>query len=147
MLNQLQNILPETCSIDIRMQSPLTLAYIGDSVIDLLIRTYLASTCRECVNQLNKRAIQVVSAGAQAQELEEISSMLTEEELDIVGRGRNAKSGRVPKNAAVGEYKLATGLEALFGYLFLMGREERLCQLFAEIVDKRKFDVLGKELQ
>ena len=73
--------------------------------------------------------------------------MLTEEELDIVRRGRNAKSGRVPKNAAVGEYKLATGLEALFGYLFLMGSEERICQLFAEIVDKRKFDVLGKELQ
>ena len=133
MIDMMKEAIPEINGIDIRTVPPLTLAYIGDSVMDLFVRTYFATTSHETVSKLNNRAVKVVNAAFQAQLLESIDGMLTDEEKDIVRRGRNAKSQTKPKHADVTDYRLATGLEALLGYLFIMGRSQRLCEIFAEM--------------
>jgi len=114
---------------DVRMLSPLVLAFVGDAVYHLFIRTYLVSRHREPVNMLHNRATDYVKAAAQSDTIHSIYQILTEEEMGIVKRGRNAKSGTVPKHADVGEYRYATGFEALLGYLFLTKRHERLLQI------------------
>ncbi|HZJ83727.1 MAG TPA: ribonuclease III domain-containing protein [Clostridia bacterium] len=113
----------------VRMMNPLILAYIGDTIYDLLVRTYLIMTKDVTVHNLHKQAIDFVSAGAQAHTLDNILDKLTDEEKNIIRRGRNAKSGTVPKNAHIGEYKYATGFEALLGYLYLLGRTDRLIEI------------------
>ncbi len=120
------NILEES---QVRMMNPLVLAYIGDTIYDLLVRTYLIMTNTITVHNLHHRAINFVSAGAQAHTLEDIFERLTDEEKSIVRRGRNAKSGTVPKNADVVEYRYATGFEALLGYLYLTGNIDRLIEI------------------
>lgn len=114
---------------EIKMMNPLVLAYIGDTIYDLLVRTYLIITEDLTVHSLHNRAINYVSAGAQAHTLEDILGRLTEEEKNIIRRGRNTKSGTVPKNADIGEYKHATGFEALLGYLYLTERTDRLMEI------------------
>ena len=109
--------------------SPLNLAYLGDAVFELYVRSRLISS-RESVNKLHKKAKDAVSAEAQAKMYSQILDMLTDEELAVIKRGRNAKSVTVAKNASVSDYRHATGLEALFGYLFLKGEFERLSELF-----------------
>ena len=113
----------------INQLSPLVLAYIGDSVFELYIRTSLVSEGNASVNKLHRRAIEFVKAKAQANRLHSIYESLTPEEQDIVRRGRNAKSGTIPKNADVTEYKYATGFEALLGYLYLRQDFQRLMQV------------------
>lgn len=113
----------------VRMMNPLVLAYIGDTIYDLLVRTYLIMTDTLAVHNLHHKAVGFVNAGAQAHTLDNIFDELTEEEKNIVRRGRNAKSGTVPKHADLGEYRYATGFEALLGYLFLTGRTYRLMQI------------------
>lgn len=105
---------------------PLELAYIGDAVYELYVRTHLIKSGVIRPNNLQKAAIDYVSAVSQARRGRRLESILTEEEMDVLRRGRNAKSGHVPKNASVGEYRYSTGLEALIGYLYLTGQEERL---------------------
>ncbi len=122
--------MPIVNSVDIRLIPPLTLAYIGDTVMDLMVRTYFATSTHEVVSKLNNRAVGLVRASAQANLLKTMDAMLTDEEKDIVRRGRNAKSATMPKNADVTDYRLATGLEALLGYLFITGRSGRICELF-----------------
>lgn len=131
---QMKSVLPDVNSIDIRELSPLTLAYVGDSVMDLLVRTYFATSSHETVSKLNKRAIGMVNAAAQAKILESLTDMLTETEKDIVRRGRNAKSATMPKHADMNDYRLATGFEALLGYLFISGDTKRICELFAAAI-------------
>lgn len=114
---------------EIRAMSPLTLAYIGDTIYDLIVRSYLVMAKPGTVHSLHVKAINFVNAGAQSGMLSKIMDELTEEEKSIVRRGRNAKAGTVPKNANVGDYRRATGLEALLGYLYLSGKEERLIEL------------------
>ena len=109
--------------------SPLNLAYIGDAVFELYVRIRLISG-RESVNKLHKKAKDIVSAEAQAKMYYRLIEMLTDEELAVIKRGRNAKSVTVAKNASISAYRHATGLEALFGYLFLKGEHERLSALF-----------------
>jgi len=109
--------------------SPLNLAYIGDAVFELYVRNHIISS-RESVNKLHKKAKDIVSAEAQAKMYALIVDMLTEEEHAILKRGRNAKSFTVAKNASISAYRHATGIEALFGYLFLKGEHERLSELF-----------------
>lgn len=118
--------LPDT---DIRSYSPLTLAYIGDAVYDLLIRTYVVETGNAPANKLHRSTIKLVKASAQAEHFQRIEDMLTEEEIAVYKRGRNAKSFSVAKNASIQDYRIATGLEALIGYLYLNGRTERLIEL------------------
>jgi len=122
----------------VRMMHPLVLAYIGDTVYDLFVRTYLILTNDIPVHQLHVKSISFVNAGSQSKTLHDIEEQLTEEEQYIVRRGRNAKPGSVPKNADVAEYHWATGFESLLGYLYLSGQEERLCEVLGFAMDARK---------
>lgn len=108
---------------------PIVLAYIGDAIFEVAIRQYLISHTNLRPHHLHREATKWVSAGAQARMLFRIEGELTEEEADIVRRGRNAKSGSIPKNADALEYRHATALESLAGYLYYSGRVARLEEL------------------
>ena len=114
---------------DVKQYSPLTLAYIGDGIYDLVIRTVVVEQGNARVNQLHRHVSSMVKAGAQAKVVRIIEPLLSEEEMGIYKRGRNAKSYTMAKNASVTEYRMATGLEALMGYLYLLGRMDRILEL------------------
>ena len=114
---------------DIRTYSPLTLAYIGDAIYELVIRTILVEKGNAQVNKLHQRASKLVKASAQSEIIEKLKPYLTEEEMGIFKRGRNAKSFTMAKHATMADYRTATGFEALVGWLFLEERFERLTQL------------------
>lgn len=114
---------------DTKTYSPLTLAYIGDAVYEIIVRTVLVERGNAPVNLLHKRASNLVKAEAQKEALERIKEQLTEEELSVFRRGRNAKSYTSAKNAAIGDYRVATGFEALFGYWYLTGQTGRMLQM------------------
>lgn len=109
--------------------SPLTLAYIGDSIYDLVIKTYLLSKGNMPVNKLNRHASLLVRAQTQSEMIGWLESSLTEEEMAVYKRGRNAKSYTSAKNASIGDYRRATGFEALMGYLYLSGKYCRMMEL------------------
>lgn len=111
--------------------SPLTLAYLGDAVLELSVRSCLVAKGNKAASTLHKEALLFVSAKSQSSAMEKLLDKLSEEELAIYKRGRNAKSATVPKNADVSEYRRATGFETLLGFLFLCGEEKRI----AEIID------------
>ena len=127
--------------IDIRTYSPLTLAYIGDAIYDLVIRTIVVERGNTSPNKLHKTTVQYVSARVQAKLIDGLMEELTEEEQEVYRRGRNAKSYTTAKNATVIEYRKATGLEALCGYLYLLGKQERMLSLI-----KRAVESLGMEI-
>ena len=104
---------------DLRSYSPLTLAYIGDGVYELIIRTILVKKGNCPVNRLHKKASSLVKAGAQSAIMEVIEEELTPEELSVYRRGRNAHSPTMAKHATMADYRRATGFEALMGYLYL----------------------------
>jgi ribonuclease-3 family protein len=120
---------------DVRMMHPLVLAYIGDTIYDLFVRSYLIITQPTSVHKLHVKAISFVKAGAQSDTLHHIEGILTDEEQDIVRRGRNAKSATMPKNADAVEYRWATGFETLLGYLYLLGRQDRLLYIIGCILE------------
>ena len=124
--------LPE---VDLRQYSPLTLAYIGDGVFDLVIRSVVVGKGNTRPNRLHHRTSQIVKAHTQAQIIQYLEPVLTEEEADIYRRGRNAKSPTMAKNATMADYRKATGLEALVGYLYLTDRFDRLVSLIKEATD------------
>lgn len=111
------------------LYSPLTLAFVGDGVYELFIRTKLTENGNFPAHTLHKRAIAFVCAAGQAKSMHILEEKLTEAEMQIYKRGRNAKSPTVPKNADVGEYRTATGFEALMGFLYLSGQAKRLDEL------------------
>lgn len=116
--------------IEILQLSPLVLAYIGDSVFDVYIRTLLIKKeGNVSVHKLHKQSVEYVKAKAQSDIIHRITDSLSQDELDIVKRGRNAKSGTIPKNADPIEYKYATGFEALIGYLYLKKDFNRLTDI------------------
>ncbi len=117
--------------IDPARYSPLALAFIGDSVFDLVVKTVLVEKANCSANVLHRRTSEIVKARSQALMAQWYlnNDMLTPEEQDILRRGRNAKSPTVAKNASVAEYRMATGVEALVGYLYLLNRTERLVEL------------------
>ena len=117
----------------IRELSPLLLAYIGDTVFDLYVRAYLVKNMMGRVTQLHSLASGVVSAKAQAKAAQLVMPLLDERETEIFRLGRNAKS-LPPKNASREDYTLATGLEAVMGYLYLKGSQERTDALFKVII-------------
>ncbi len=114
---------------EINSMAPLVLAYIGDAVYEVFIRTLLISEGNIPVHKLHKRSIEYVKAKAQSDIVHRIMERLNPDELDVVRRGRNAKSGTIPKNADVGEYKYATGFESLIGYLYLRKDNNRLMEV------------------
>lgn len=114
---------------DVRSYSPLTLAYIGDGIYDLVIRSMVVGEGNTHVNDLHRHTSQMVKAHAQSEMIEELMPELTEEELAVYKRGRNAKSATMAKNATVGDYRRATGFEALMGYLYLEDEMERMMDL------------------
>ncbi|HOB82759.1 MAG TPA: Mini-ribonuclease 3 [Peptococcaceae bacterium] len=124
-----------------RELSPLVLAYIGDAVYELYVRSFLVSQGRVKVDQLHREATALVNAGAQARCFHRLEELLTDEEKNIVRRGRNAKTSHVPKNAEMIDYHLSTGFEALLGYLFLTGQEERLKALITRLLSTQNPDV------
>lgn len=115
--------------VDIRTYSPLTLAYIGDSIFDLIVRTIVVERGNEPANKLHHKTVKYVKAETQAAMIEALLPELSEEELAIYKRGRNAKSYTSAKNASIGDYRKATGLEALVGYLYLQDRTGRIIEL------------------
>ena len=114
------------------MASPSTLAFVGDAVFGLLVRTKLAEVERP-IGQLHKMSVDYVNANAQAEGFEMIKDLLTEREMSVFKRGRNNHVGGVPKSTTVGNYHAATGVEALFGYLHLSGETARITELFEVI--------------
>lgn len=114
--------------------SPLNLAFIGDCVYEMLVRESLVAEANRPVNDLHRESVKYVSAKAQTEAYEKIKSLLTDEEEAVFKRGRNAKVGHSPKSATPGEYHTATGVEALFGYLYLTGQAERIKELFSSIM-------------
>ncbi|NLV89388.1 MAG: Mini-ribonuclease 3 [Tissierellia bacterium] len=119
---------------DIAMLSPLHLAYIGDAVYELLVRSYVLSK-KIPVKDLHKLSTEYVKAKAQADIVHKLEEYLTEEEKAIVIRGRNAKSNTMAKNASVIDYKYATGFEALIGYLYLTENNSRIGEIFRLIIE------------
>lgn len=118
--------LPE---VDIRTYSPLVLAYIGDGIYELIIRTILVDRGNCQANVLHRKASNYVKASAQAAMILALQEELTEEELKAYKRGRNAKTVSMAKHATMHDYRHATGFEALMGYLYLTGQMERMIDL------------------
>ena len=115
--------------VDVRTYSPLVLAYIGDAVYELMIRSKVINHGSMQVNKMHKHSAALVKASAQAQLIKALQEELTEEELAAYKRGRNAKSATMAKHATMIEYRMATGLEALVGWLFLTEQYARLVEL------------------
>lgn len=118
---------------DVHTYSPLTLAFLGDAVFELMVRSSITQKCNKPAGALHRESIKRVCARAQAQGYERIREMLTEEEANAFRRGRNASPSHSPKNASSHDYHYATGLEALFGYLYVQGNIKRLQELFSAI--------------
>ncbi|MCI8649861.1 MAG: ribonuclease III [Anaerotruncus sp.] len=114
-----------------KLYSPLTLAYLGDAVYELCARQWVLSQGNRPVNELHKMGVKLVKADAQSAALAKLEGLLSEEELSVYKRGRNANTNSSPKHANLADYRRATGLEALFGYLYLKGETQRIQQLFA----------------
>lgn len=121
--------------IDIRQYSPLSLAYMGDCIFDLCVREYLLKQANMPANKLHQKSKALVNATSQSKMYKSLIDMVSEEEKAILKRGRNANSNTKAKNATIIDYKNATGLEALFGYLYLKGEQQRINELFKICLD------------
>ncbi len=119
----------EMRKVNIKEYSPLTLAYIGDAVYDLIIRTLVVNKGNQQVQKLHKETITMVQASAQARMITALNDQLSEEEHAVYKRGRNAKSASPAKNQSISDYHKATGFEALLGYLYLKNDWKRMMEL------------------
>lgn len=122
-------------SVSPRQLSPLVLAYIGDSIFDLVVKTKIVTAGNTQVNKMNRAASSIVKAESQSKMIGYLEDKLTEEEGSVYKRGRNAKSYTSAKNASISDYRRATGFEALMGYLYLSGQYERMCELIKDALD------------
>ena len=120
---------------DIRTISPVSLAYVGDGIYDLIVRTIMIEEHNAKAGALHRLTTRYVKADAQAKMMEILEPILTEEENAIYHRGRNCKSGKSAKNASHGAYRKATGFEAVMGYLYMMGQTDRLLELVKLAID------------
>lgn len=116
--------------------STLGLAHLGDGVYEVMVRSWLVLHGKASAKDLHKATVRYVAAPAQAERFEKIRTLLSEEEADVFRRGRNTDPHSVPRAASRAQYQTATGLEALFGWLYLQGRTERLNQLFAIMMEE-----------
>ena len=124
--------------VDIREMNPLSLAFMGDGVLELLVRQHLVERSRLLPGKLHAEAVRYVSARSQFLEMKLLEPMLTEEEYAVFRRGKNANKATVAKHASVEEYRTSTGFECLLGWLYLKGRNERIMELM---------DVLWREFE
>lgn len=114
-------------------KNPVELAFVGDAVFEMMVRTRIAKTVDVSAHKLHRMAVEYVCADAQSAALEHILPLLSEEELDLVRRGKNASKISVPRNGTPRTYRSATGFEALFGYLHLVGEHDRVAELFEAV--------------
>lgn len=126
---------------DVRAYSPLTLAYIGDAIYELVIRSVVVNRANRSANDLHKKTVRYVKAEMQSAMIQALASELTPDEEAVYKRGRNAKSYSVAKNASLGDYRKATGFEALMGYLYLTGETDRMLYLI-----QKGIELTGMEL-
>ena len=112
----------------------LNLAFLGDGVFDLLVREHLLSSSSAHVGELNREKVAMVNCKSQAEDAKKLLPILTDEEQEVYKRGRNAKVNSASKHSTLSDYHAATGLEALFGYLYLKGENERIKELFTRII-------------
>ena len=122
--------------VDVRSYSPLALAYIGDDVYDIIIRTMVVEKANRSAHDLHLISSRYVKAQTQAAMIEALGDVLTEEEEAVYKRGRNAKAYTTAKNASVADYRKATGLEALVGYLYLQNKMDRILELIKEGIQR-----------
>ena len=115
----------------------LNLAFIGDGVYDLLVREYLVTHSAAHVGELNKRKVELVNCQSQASFMKALLDHLTEEETEVYKRGRNTKVNSASKHSTLSDYHTATGMEVLFGWLYLKGRQERINELFTLIINNK----------
>lgn len=131
----LESSLSITKKENILNYSGLNLAYIGDCVFELLVRSYVLNTHNSTVSKMDKYSRMYVKASSQALMFHELMNFCNDDEIDILKRGRNAKSYTSAKNATITDYRHSTGLEALFGYLYLEGQTDRINELFIICID------------
>ncbi len=127
---------PKMTLQEVNRISILGLAHIGDGVYELLTRTYLCTHGVTAVQAMHKKAVSMVNAPAQAAAMEKLLPLLTEDEMALYKRGRNAHVNSVPQHAELSQYHAATGLEALFGWLYLQGETDRINRLYAAITEE-----------
>lgn len=125
---------------DANCYSPLALAFLGDSVYDTLVREYLLRQANTAVAKLHSAKIKLVCAEFQSEAYDKLAEAITERELAVLKRGRNATGNTVPKHAEAVQYRRATAVESLFGYLFLTGKLERIRELFSLIMPEEESD-------
>ncbi len=136
-MKEIESIIKREIEItQVKLMKPLVWAYIGDCVYELFIRMNLVSKTKLDPHRLHIETIKYVKAKAQAETLIKIQEKLTQEEKDIVRRGRNAQAHHQPKNAELADYKYATAFEALIGYLYLSKQDERLKEIFELIINE-----------
>lgn len=129
----MEKLLDNDCVLN--SMSPLTLAFIGDGVYDLLVREYLVKQANRPVGKLNSLKVDIVNCKSQAESAKMILPFLSEEEVSVYKRGRNAQTNSASKHSTLSDYHSATGLEALFGYLYLKNDAERIKELFMMIIN------------
>ncbi len=127
--------------VDVRSYSPLTLAYIGDGIFDLVIRSVVVGKGNARAGDLHHRTSRIVKAHTQAMMIEALKPELSGEEADVYRRGRNAKSQTMAKNATMLDYRRATGFEALMGYLYLTDRFPRIVELTKNAIEKLELEL------
>ena len=127
---------PRLTEREVNQMNMLALAHVGDAVYELLARSALSCRKNAPVMQLHRLTVEMVRAEAQAKAAEKLLPRLTEEELAVYKRGRNTKVNSVPHHADISQYHAATGLEALFGWLYLQGKSARIGELFAAITEE-----------
>lgn len=121
---------------ELNKMSSLALAHVGDGVFELMVRSWLACEGRAAASSLHRETVKIVNAAAQAEFAKMIIPLLSDEETGVYKRGRNTRVNSVPKHMSIADYHAATGFEALFGYLWLSGKRDRLNELFEIISEK-----------
>ena len=136
-MTKIEEIIPRKKPLEeVRLMPPLVWAYIGDCIYEIYIRMQLVNNTKLHPHELHVETTKYVKAQAQAQVLTKIEEILTEEEKEIVRRGRNAQTHHLPKNSSLAEYSKATAFEALIGYLYLSKQDERLSQILEKCIEK-----------
>lgn len=132
----MQSLFPQLSEREVNQLNMLALAHVGDAVYELLVRSMLCREKNAAVVKLHRLTVEKVRAEAQAEAVKKILPQLTEDELAVYKRGRNTKVNSAPHHAEIAQYHAATGLEALFGWLYLQGRTERVEALFNAIMEE-----------
>ncbi len=132
----MQSLYPQLSEREVNQLNMLALAHVGDAVYELLVRSMLCREKNAAVVKLHRLTVEKVRAEAQAEAVKKILPLLSEDELAVYKRGRNTKVNSAPHHAEIAQYHAATGLEALFGWLYLQGKTERVEALFNAIMEE-----------